>query len=125
MSLNPCHVCGTHPVEQSRGQMTPEDHHMQYARYGAVKQLAENHGLLLDVNEFRRDAFEVENQGSEHASDMRISCPNCGNATGWDRRDIEEWRDSGGGPGHQIRIPKVPHGNVENIRKRWNDANPA
>lgn len=124
MALNPCKACGGTPVEQTRGQMNPEDHHAQFLRLEPAA-AARKVGILIDLDDLHNDVYDVEDQGEDHATDMRVSCPKCGNATGWDRRDIEEFRDLGAAnPGHKIRVPKTPHGNVENIRKRWNDANP-
>ena len=119
LTLNRCAREGCNPVEQSRGQMKPEDHHRQFARQVAAEQFVQDHGVGLPIEEFRQDAFEVEDQGPEHNSDIRISCSKCGKATGWDRRDREEFKRHG--DGDYRRHVVVRDGNVETLRERWND----
>lgn len=121
MGLNVCSKCGAEPVEQTRGQMKPEDHHAQHRRYHGAVKFQDEFGVRLPTRQFREDCHNVENH-EDHATDMRVSCPGCGNATGWDRRDIEQFKKIA--DGNHVRIPVTPHGNVDNIRKRWNDANP-
>jgi hypothetical protein len=118
IALSKC-KCGGEPVEQTRGQMKPEDHHMQFARHGAAKQLMEDHGVGLPLKTFHEDAFDVEDLGPEHASDFRISCPDCGKATGWDRRDIEKFENRA--PGDTRRVMVTRDGNMDAVRERWND----
>ena len=118
--LAKCKREGCGPVQQSRGLMKPEDHHMQFGRYGAVKEIRETHGIYtLDLEEYRRDAFETENE-AEFADDVRISCAKCGKATGWIRRDIEEYRRHGDGD-HRRHV-LVRDGNIDALHQRWNDS---
>lgn len=124
MILSKCGKEGCNPVEQTRGQMKPEDHHMQFNRFLAAEKFAqavEEHGIFLETKNFRRDAHEVEDAGSQNDSDFRISCSKCGKATGWDRRDIEESRRHGDGD-HRRHVV-VRDGNIDAIRQRWNDLN--
>jgi hypothetical protein len=120
--LNTC-KCGGEPVEQTRGEMRPEDHHMQYARHAAAVKFMEEHGVLLPISDFHADANDVQDLGPDNASDVRIACPKCGSATGWDRRDIEEFKNHA--PGDNRRHVVVRDGNLQSIRDGWNAANPA
>lgn len=98
MSLNKCKVCGHDAVEEIRGI-----HHKD------------------GVNP-RNDKEVVENLGSEHNNDFRVHCTNCSNSTGWDRADTEQFVNRG--PGDVRRETIQRDGNLDNVRKRWNDANP-
>jgi len=119
MELSKCGKEGCNPVEQTRGAMKPEDHHMQHARHAAAKELRDTHGIGLPVEDFRKDAHEVEVPAAEHASDFRISCSKCGKATGWDRRDTEEFKNHG--PGDNRRHCVTRDGNMDAVRARWNE----
>lgn len=116
--LNKCNREGCHPVLQSRGQMKPEDHHAQFARYHAVATLMEVHGVYMDLGRFYAAAHDVEND-AENAHDVRVSCSKCGKATSWMRRDIEEYRRHGDGDYRRYTV--VRDGNMESVSKQWND----
>ena len=116
--LSTCKRDGCDPIQQSRGQMKPEDHHMQFLRYVAGKKFSEDHGVLLALNEWKEDVYGVEDLGPENANDVRVSCAKCGKATGWMRRDIEESRRHG--DGDYRRYVTVRDGNLEKVRERWN-----
>lgn len=116
--LNKCKRDGCNPVQQSRGQMKPEDHHAQFMRWRVISDLVKEHGVLMDVGKFYADAHEVEND-AENAQDMRVSCSKCGKATGWMRRDIEEYRRHG--DGDYRRYITVRDGNLDLVKQRWNE----
>jgi len=124
IQLKKCSKVGCDPVEQNRGDMGPKDHHMQHNRYEAVELFAsdiENHGIWMDVKNFRRDAYEVEDLGIDNAYDFRISCSKCGKATGWDRRDIETFISTGLAENRRQVVPGGRDGNMDKVRQRWND----
>ena len=111
VTLNKCSKDGGEPVEQTRNQMKPEDHHVEYKRH-----LADPDSAYI-----KKDSHHVSLE-DEHALDVRISCPKCGNSTGWDRRDIERFENKA--PGDTRRVSVTRDGNLDNIRKRWNEMNP-
>lgn len=112
-----CSRDGCSPVLQTRGEMRPEDHHTQFARYGAVKNLADEHGVhVLSIDEYRRDAFEVENE-PEFSDDVRVSCSKCGKASPWMRRDIEEYRRHGDGDNRRYTVKR--DGNMPKLFAAW------
>jgi hypothetical protein len=119
MDIEKCGREGCNPVLQTRGEMKPEDHHMQFNRYEAAGEFMAEHGVALPLKEFREDAFEVENLGAEHNSDIRISCSKCGQAIGWARRDIEEFHRHGDADYRRRIVTR--DGNMDNVRNRWNE----
>lgn len=113
MSLNPCGKCGSPAVEQTRGTMGPGDYR------DAAHVIKHDDGIVeRDMNYHQK----VE-RSSEDDHDMRVACSKCNNATGWDRRDVEAFRRHGDGDNRRYVVTR--DGNMENIRKRWNEANPA
>jgi hypothetical protein len=117
VDIKKCGKDGCNPVEQIRGQMKPEDHHRQFARYVAADEFQQKHGVLVPVEPFRQDAHEVEDLGGEHARDVRISCSRCGKATGWDRADTEEFRRHADGDYRRHMV--TMNGNVKAVHERW------
>lgn len=124
IELKKCDKVGCNPVEQTRGEMKPQDHHMQHNRYEAVAAFAsdiENHGIFMSVPNFKRDAYEVEDLGLENAYDFRISCSKCGKATGWDRRDKEVFVNVGLAENRRQVVAGGRDGNMDTVRTRWNE----
>ena|ERR1700746_1343461 len=122
IELKKCAKDGCNPVEQTRGQMKPEDHHMQFNRYKAVKAFhdeIETHGVLMKVGDFKKDAYDVEDLGPANNHDVRISCSKCGISTGWDRRDTERFELRA--PAEWVRVCVERDANMNNVRQRWND----
>ena len=119
VTLNKCGRDGCNPVEQTRGAMKPEDHHMQHARYAAAAKFVEDHGVAVSLKVFHEDAFNIEDLGPDSAADVRISCSTCGKATGWDRRDIEDFRRHADGDYRRYTVTR--DGNVDAVRTRWNE----
>jgi hypothetical protein len=119
VKINKCSDPGCNPVEQVRGDMKPQDYHTQYARWEAVSLLAREHGLLmLDPDEYKRDAFDVE-EGGDGASDIRIACSKCRRHTPWGRADLEGWHNHG--PADNRRYCVKRDGNKDNVRAGWNE----
>ena len=116
--LEKCGRDGCNPVQQSRGQMRPEDYHMLFARYHAVTEMFDKYGIYLDVRKFYEDVFNIENDPNS-ADDVRVSCSKCGKATPWMRRDIEEYRRHG--DGDYRRYTTMRDGNLELVHQRWNE----
>lgn len=119
LTLKKCSKEGCNPVEQTRGNMKPEDHHQQFKRHDAAVAFMEEHGVSMPVQKFHADAHDVEDMGSEHASDIRISCSKCGKATGWDRKDTEEFKRHADADHRRVTI--AVDGNKDAVRARWNE----
>jgi hypothetical protein len=109
--INKCGKEDCNPVMQTRGEMKPEDHHMQHQRLVAVQAAG------LPDETFRKDVNEVDVE-DEHKHDVRVSCSKCGRATGWDRRDTEEFKTHG--PGDNRRHTVTRDANIPNVVARWN-----
>ena len=115
-----CGKEGCNPVEQTRCEMKPEDHHLQWNRLKAMEEFAKdfpNHGISIDLSTYRKDVYEIELE-DEHRYDFRISCSKCGKATGWGRRDTENYVRKA--DAQNIRHVVTRDGNMEYIRALWN-----
>jgi hypothetical protein len=112
-TLNHCRLCGSAAIEQTRGQMGQDDYR------GASHHMRDEHGGMVHDPDYHKKV-DLE---AEHAHDMRVACTKCHNATGWDRRDVEEFKNHG--PGDTRRVTVARDGRLDIIRQRWNDANPA
>jgi hypothetical protein len=117
--LKKCLQADCNPVEQTRGRMKPEDHHLQVIHLKIINDMVTQGVPVRNASEFHRDVHEVEPSHEENQRDFRISCSKCGRATGWGRADIEETRRHADGDYRRHTV--VSDGNKDNIRQQWNN----
>jgi hypothetical protein len=114
-----CGKPGCSPMQQVRGKMAPEDHHMQHLRLVEGTEFRDKHGVFLPIGDWERDVYDQEEPNMESLYDVRVSCSKCGKTTDWLCPDRIEYKRFGDGDNRRQVIERDAFPDI--AVNQWND----